>query len=1723
MAGAKTHDGRMGTADQQTSENGSSPAGRGGAGPYLEGEIGAFYLLALLARAEARGLPGSRIECVRFQGVTEGFALDDIVVHANIAAGEALLEIQSKRTIKFSPKDALFEQVCAQIARSLSNTTVAAERYQLAVATARTSYRISGPYQEVLGWARALDTSGAFFGRLGAAGVASADMREFVDTFRKNLAAAGVADDDETLWQILRRFQILEFDFEASAPLARIYALDRARQVLDPADGAKAGALWRCLVDIALETAKAGGVLDFETVRLKVVTLDFRLAGDRNYAIGRAKVDEMARHALAGIGETVANVQLPRTAAMMTLADARDNHRYIEIGGGPGVGKSAILAGLARSVLTESPAIILDPLRTPAGGWTQLAAALGITATAHDFLSDLACSGGAVLFIDSIEMFTDPGRRATVNDILREVARIEGFAVIVTARSDFDADEPNWLAKDAREKLGDPARIAVGDLGEDEIAFLVASAPELRALLAPGHPAAPIARNLYRLSRLLAVEDSSAILRSEAALAHHWWTKGDGLADDHLRDRQRILAALADAALAGADTIALGASSIARTQLRGSEALREPRRDTIAFYHDVLRDWAVGERLHETPELCGGLPLERPVPANLGRGIEMAARLAIELDETAERWRALMEQLSRPSAHASWRRYALLAIVRSERAASLLEAASPALLAMGGTLLVELADAVVAVETVSMADLLQSAAKASGRAVPTVHRSLRAAITPATPRILVWCVDHADQIPVQAIGAILKLITVFLVAPLPTITISQRVLAMLHRWLMRFEGHDADGGVPADPEAEPLSSAQSMRLVEDVREIFLSFSERAPTEARSYLVAIAGERNNHHKIKEIRRFSQPLAKVAPEELALLVERGLTEELKKPADRYERRDNTFGYVDLDYMPPSPAQGPFLDLLTAAPHIGLGLRRLVQHSVDFHAGKKAPGENGYWLLLDEGARFFPWRETYLWSRHQSRDYCVASALMALEAWGHARLDAGEDPKQVLVDILGPEGACAAYAMVAVDLILSHWPKTRQVAVPFVACPELLTDDRTRHAHEEMGLNGLSFSKEPHGTVRIDDLRQRASRNTPLERALPQFLRADPEGNAVRDKLQQAIVRLGDFAETADFGDAAFMARYAANVTDIANYVEDGTLKRYQSPEAEQIHLNRLQRERGDIVRTSNLEAGLQLATGDRARGSADLARAAIDYAAGGLPDDSDVDHLRSRSTRLVTTAMLAARDGDDTLLAEHESWVREVIDRALAEPIDSAHGRHDRLDFNRQGQAANGLAHLWLRQRRDADRERLLAVAAAKDPSAAPGIAAALAELGAADARLPKAILRCALATRVSSWDRYDGDSGRLENLENEYLLRQAAAIEAETNWLDGGAEPAWPTFPELRLVIRRGTRIRVPATDAFEDEFDAPARFEEPVNSASLDYHAAAAWLGAIAGTGGGETDAWLPGLIDAYTSWTARANGAGLAAPTELDRTPDDWNYRFYPLAARFLLDRPEDIFSAFLAELNALPDHPFCDVAPILLHAVDVGFFNNPARGDDRGERVRGSLAERTRSMSRWGREPRRGDLSVERHFGPLVGTLFMNNHNAFATTVTYLVPAVFDRVDTMLDTLRPLLRGGPVPFIALCTMNTLEVLPRARHADFFLSAVGQWFDRMPRDRALWFELGIGRRAVGWLIAAAEDDPTLLASGGPQRASIEAVLGRLAALGVPEAHELEQRLLAGAPVCVDL
>jgi hypothetical protein len=304
----------------------TSPAASGPAGPHFEGEVAAYYLLSLLTGGQPRGLSGTIIDRIELQRASEGHPLDDVIVQAHDLQGRpAVLAIQAKRSMSFAPTDSVFRAVVAQIAETLQWQDFWPTRYELAIAIARTTQKIDGSYQDVLAWAREWGSAAVFMGRIARPGSANDDMRTFVQTFRGHLHACGAASDDETVWRLLQRLQILTFDFAAPGSSTVELMRERAAHALHPDEASRAPSLWANLVELAIQVSAQGGDRTRDPLVQDLRQRSFtRLAGNRNFTSARAHLFESARHALADIGDHIGSVLLTGQERLSAVRSALD-------------------------------------------------------------------------------------------------------------------------------------------------------------------------------------------------------------------------------------------------------------------------------------------------------------------------------------------------------------------------------------------------------------------------------------------------------------------------------------------------------------------------------------------------------------------------------------------------------------------------------------------------------------------------------------------------------------------------------------------------------------------------------------------------------------------------------------------------------------------------------------------------------------------------------------------------------------------------------------------------------------------------------------------------------------------------------------------------------------------------------------------------------------------------------------------------------------------------------------------------------------------------------------------------------------------------------------------------------------------------------------------------------------------------------------------------------
>lgn len=1708
--------------------NATSPAASGPAGSHFEGQVGASYLLALLTGSEPRGLPGTTIDSIQFQRAAEGRPLDDVIVYAHDTRGTAaVLEIQVKRTISFAPGDDIFRSIVTQIAKASQRPDFWSSRYELAIATARTSRKIDGAYQDVLTWARQLGDAETFFARIDRPGSANEDMRTFVRTFKTHLHDTSVLSDNETVWRLLRRLHILVFDFTVQGSASEQLVRERAVRALHADDAGRAGSFWSALVELALKVAASGGDRKRDGLIEELRQLQFRFAGERQYASARAALVEASSHALNDIVDRVGGAKLTRHELVAAVHGALEVGRYVEIRGDAGVGKSGLLKHFAEQTAIEAPVIFLSPGRTTPRGWAAMRTVLGFDGTARDLLTDLAGDGGAILFVDNLDFFEEDERR-TVVDLVREASNVPGFAVITTARRNFGVDEPSWLPAEALNKLGQAEPLVIGELSPAEVEEIRQAAPGLAFLLTDSHPARNVARNLFRLDRLAASAAGDSTPRSEVDMAERWWRNADGALDDKKRERARVLEALAAQALARAEPLhAKDQPAAAVNALVASESLRDLGGDRVAFRHDVLREWAISNLLHFEPTYVDRLPLSQPAPATLSRGIELAARMAIERGSDSKAWQSLLERLSRPGVHGSWRRAALLALVRSEISSELLTRAAEYLFANRAAVLRELIRVVMAVD-VEPASTRYSLLGIDPAMVPA---SLNVPSEPSWYRLINWLLQVADGLPRAAIPDVVDLYTAWFSAMLGIDPLTPFLQKQLYSWLDEIETARDNATLRdlREPFGGEIDHERIRSLESDIRNAFLLFANRTPELAAEYLRSLSRRRRGEDAVHSILKFRGTLAQAAPAELAELTANALIPK-RGSQQRHVRgdgdREEPFDYVDRDFLPASPSQGPFLELLTHAPQHGLSLiRKLVNHAISFYSRGREPGADAFVLGLADGEHTFSWMRSYAWSRDANGNYSITSALMALEAWAHRRIEGGEKIEIILGDLIGPPGTPAAYLLVAVDLILSHWPKSRDFAPPFLACPELLCLDRERQVHDSveypdfLGLKALQ--KKSAGSAGVEDLKKRMSRNVSLYDALRQIASFGPV--ELRDRiiavLRQAEERLGPPEPMSTLADPRLMVRHALNLLDRTNWHEmtiksrDGSseaVREYVSPEMERKHFASLQAESQEKNAETNMQLALADALDNPSRCSPAFAADAIKWAQSPATlTKSEGDEVWMREQAIVSAAMVAMRDGDAELRAEHAAWARSIFASALQAKEEAAHRFRSGLRFNPIAIAFAGTIHAAKDNGRMEEIRAILDIAVNGDPAAAHGLGAAAQVLVSIDERLPRAVLRCAFASSIRR--RRNRNTEEEERLVDQQLWRKRLrlAVDAEMAWLGGsGPEPEWPKFPEEQPRPRR--RLRLPGGSA--KALDPESRRSDEY----ADHQAAALWLNNAKALGDIAKNPWLRDVARIYCPWTMAANGAGLDPNEDISNLPVEWNDAYFDLLARSLAGLSlAEIEQLVLEPLVSLPDESFFDAVADLVRSVDAVYFGEQGVAESVAVGIRTKLAKRLIESGGWKWMASDHSASIERHIRSAIAVLFFNQDNFAQPTQCYLFPKGIDRLTPFLPMLEELVQHGPSLFVAMVAVNLLEVSPRPAHLPFMVAAAKTWIESYPDDSQFWVDHGIGRRMCLWIENVRGQDATLLGVDNPLRVEVDRILSALIRVGVAEAGRLEQVLAA--------
>ena len=1726
----------------------SPPSSTGPSGPRFEAKVGGFYLLSLLSGGEPRGLPGASVRTVRFQQAAHGSPLDDVTINAVSANGsQAFLDIQAKRTIDFVRSNSDFADVVRRIWASSQKPEFATARYELAVAIARTSARIERHCQEVLHWARQLTSSASFAAHMELEGFSSQGMRDFVGAFRHHLAAAGAPVDDEAVWSLLRRFQILVFDFETIGSDYDLRARERARAILAPDQTGRAADLWSVLGEEAMTRASAGGDVDRPTLVSDLTAKRGFRFGDRpDLRAVHERLTEAASHALADIKDHIGGAKLARTELVDAGYQAIEQTSVLHIVGRSGVGKSAVLKLMATRAQTEGTVLVLTPGRIVGGGWLKMSAVIGCPVGLSELFNELGCGGGATLFVDNIDQIDDADDWVTLRDLLRAVKECRGWRAVFTVRS----DNHEWragLPDDLREMPHQSIRVE--EITDTEADVLRAGNPALSALLGSSHPARAIARNLFHLSRMIdfvAAGQSAPTLINEIDLANAWWRYGGGRSETGKWERLKLLRALGERVVARPGIAAFRADeldSATIAELLKVESLREDRAGaTVAFWHDTLRDWTVGFLLDERPEFITSLPLDRPLPGSIARGLEIAARLALEADRSGARWLSLLARFECDGCHGSWRRPVLLALPRSENAIELYACVETALVAEKGRRLKEIIRLMIGTES-------ETAAQLMARLQPSMPTAIAASSTIVVPTgptwmpLVFWVLTAADRLPSAIIPDLAKLFQLWLIAThghAPEMNAA--ILQRLYDWLTQIEeAMRPVFGKPVQRATRIDLDFDHMREVhEEIRTTFLSFCHLKPELAAQYLARAAASRP--HEVREILRFPGSAVKAAPSALVDFALATLIPE-EDDDDRYRQRRDYFGPFsgpDHDFVPVSPGQGPFFELLEEAPAEGLRLiRGLVEYATQWLRERYVEERRAFPVMtipfLEAPKTFEGDFGIYQWARGGTGALVAASALMALEAWGHRQIENGRPFADVLHDVLGPSGSSAAFVCVAVDLALSHWEAAKEVAWPMLAVPELLHFDHMRFTQDLSGM-GRFFTpeREPaNWRVKTTDLTTRPSRHCELSRMIGNLTLSGPAD--IHSKLSEALgharerIAQGSYPDDKDpINGLRATAERAWRMTDARRWSRK-TLRladgrecegyQYQLTPEEEALINSAQASANAHLTEQASRLRIQKALEEPHTSTAEIVANGITWArrqaaeakAQPIDDDRRENYDNQwRGRAVVMAAALAARDYDGTNRLEVEAWSRAILDKAASEQDDDVASRFgEHVCSNTAAIAAVGYAALFQRSGDATARDALFALATRQDYAVVHALCSHFSDFDRVDARLPRSIARIVMNSAM--YPRRTDDPAENEANCETHRRCMAEAISAEESWLNGlQPEPAWPDLVPWHSRRRRGFRID---GDGFESE-------QEAVSEAMPEMYADERRLGILVSylvhLVLGDVREWVVQLMHHLMGWTIDANN-GPSGDDEYEREnrPYHWNASYFDVLGILCVALPfERGRVLFMEPMTRLHDEAFHDAMASFLRgfdratlAPDIGEPENPVA-------VRSLFAERLQRGRMTERLNDRVSFLVETHLGDALNAMFYQP-SSWAHQGRPHIPDGWNGLLETMPVLTPIVAAAPKSgYLAVAFLTLVESYPSATLLPSVVHVVAAWCDVHGVGASFWTEHQVGQRVCQWIDRALTNDADSASHLPLVRNELGRCLDTLVRSGVPTARALEKRII---------
>jgi hypothetical protein len=418
-----------------------STVATGGGGGVFQSRVGALYLANMLTGLPtAFSLHGCRVETLRFEARYTGAHTDDIYCKLRSTDGTHLQLIQCKRGLTAAASNTDFIDGLQGAWRDfLGREGSPFDRScdVLVLATVAPASAANQAAKRLCELARASVDLADFILKLDTPRLIGRKHKDVWEVFKE--VSKDTLDDkytDELVYQLLCRLRVDIHDLgtDSSQELSLVQALLTSGHPDDSGE-----LVWDGLCSYVFEQGITVGTVTRDTwkstAKAGLKDVVSRLSSARGLGLTAERSSERARLQLSLISTALPNgVHIPRGECVARVLASLEERQLVIVTGGPGAGKSAVMAGLAPLLRESGPLFFFraDELDEP-----SLAAVQSLSGLPDPVLGmqSLLRSGTPTVVVDSLEKALEARNPGALEELLALVRQNKGARLCITTRS----------------------------------------------------------------------------------------------------------------------------------------------------------------------------------------------------------------------------------------------------------------------------------------------------------------------------------------------------------------------------------------------------------------------------------------------------------------------------------------------------------------------------------------------------------------------------------------------------------------------------------------------------------------------------------------------------------------------------------------------------------------------------------------------------------------------------------------------------------------------------------------------------------------------------------------------------------------------------------------------------------------------------------------------------------------------------------------------------------------------------------------------------------------------------------------------------------------------------------------------------------------------------------------------------------------------------------------